>query len=367
MIQALRRVCSRTIGRLWRWLEIYWRRGWGHKLVVLIIGVVILCLGIMYGVSRWYIWQERNKPFVLGTSFIADYASGLGLDPHQTLDAILQDLGAKHLRLVSYWSDIEPTKGIYNFSELDWEFAQANLHHAKVTLSVGLRQPRWPECHVPDWVDTAQPVQDWQPQLEQFMSTVINRYKDNPALESYQLENEYYLTTFGTCTDDSSARLASEMKLVRTLDTHHTLIVSRSDNALGWPTRGPLPDETAISIYRRVWTPILGRYIEYPFPAWYYAFLAGMEKITTGRDTAIHELQTEPWPPHGMSLTKTSLAEQNKSFNADRFKDTLSFSKSTGMKSIDLWGAEYWYYRKEKLDDPSLWHVAEQAFKTANR
>jgi hypothetical protein len=32
------------------------------------------------------------------------------------------------------------------------------------------------------------------------------------------------------------------------------------------------------------------------------------------------------------------------------------------MKNIDLWGAEYWYYRAVKLHDPSLWNVAKQEF-----
>lgn len=345
-----------------QWCIEYWQRGWGRKTLICLLAFVGICFTFMYGVSRWYVWQEQKKPLIIGTSFIADYASSLGLDPHQTMLAILDDLNARHLRLVSYWNDIEPTQGYYDFSELDWEFAQANAHHAKVTLAIGLRQPRWPECHVPDWIDPTQPVGQWQPQLEQFMSRVITRYRDNPALESYQLENEYYLTAFGLCTNDTRERLTAEINLVHVNDPKHMVIVSRSDNGIGWPVHPQLPDETGISIYRRVWTPILGRYIEYPFPAWYYAFLAGGEKIMTRRDTVIHELQTEPWPPHGTPFTQVTLAEQNKSFNAARFIDTINFAKATGMRPIDLWGAEYWYYRLEKLHDPSLWQTAKRIF-----
>ena len=156
----------------------------------------------MYGIARWYMWSERNTPETMGTSFIADYATYLGVDPHQTLLAILDDLHVRNLRLVSYWSDIEPTQGTYNFSELDWEFQQADAAGAKVSLSVGLRQPRWPECHLPTWAQN-EPVSVWRPQLQQYMTAVINRYKNNPALQSYQLENEYFLTAFGTCTDYS--------------------------------------------------------------------------------------------------------------------------------------------------------------------
>jgi hypothetical protein len=351
----------RGLRYLWRRYSVYWHGHYIHKIIVTLIVVIAVCITGMYSVARWYIWQESSKPLIIGTSFVADYASYLGLDPHQTLTAMLQDLHVKHLRLVSYWNDIQPTSQTYNFSELDWEFAQANLYHAKVTLAIGLRQPRWPECHVPSWVNANEPVTTWQPQLEQFMKTVILRYRNNPALQSYQLENEYRLTGFGLCSDDSPARLTSEMDLIRSLDPRHTLIASRSDNAIGWPFHEPLPDETAISIYRRVWTPDLDTYIEYPYPSWYYAFLAGGEKIMTGRDTIIHELQAEPWPPHGLTVPETSLAEQNKSFNAVRFQQTIDFAKNTGMRTIDLWGAEYWYYRMVTLHDPSLWQVARKA------
>ncbi len=323
--------------------------------------MLTIALAGMFSVSRWYIWSERAQPVTLGTSFVADYATYLGLDPHQTFLAILDDLQVKHVRLVSYWSDIEATPKAYDFSELDWEFEQANQHGAKVSLAIGLRQPRWPECHMPDWA-LHEPRSQWQPQLEQFMTAVINRYRQNPALESYQLENEYFLTAFATCADQSRDRLIAEATLVKQLDPYHQLIISRSQNALGWPINQPIPDQVAISIYRRVWQPLVHRYMQYPFPAWYYAFLAGMEKIWTGKDTMIHELQTEPWPPDGTSILTASLDQQNDSLDAARLTQTVDFAKRTGMKTIDLWGSEYWYYRATKLHDPSVWNTARSIF-----
>ena len=354
----------RPVTAQWRRTVSYWRQTWWHKVLLsLAILVAVLLIG-MYGIARWYIWTE-NQPLTLGASFVADYASYLGVDPHETFTAMLSDLHIKHVRLVSYWSDIEPKQGQYNFSELDWEFRQAQRYGAKVTLAIGMRQPRWPECHPPTWV-IPESVAVWQPQLETFMTAVINRYKDNPALQSYQLENEFLLKVFGTCTDFSRQRLIDETNLVRRLDPQHTLIISRSNNALGWPINQPHADEYAVSIYHRVWTPLLGRYIEYPFPGWYYAFLAGIEKIWSGKDTFIHELQTEPWTPLNSPIPDSSLAEQDKSLNATRLKQTVEAGKATGMKTIDLWGAEYWYYRKVKLHEPSVWNEARQIYADAN-
>lgn len=348
------------------WVRIvrYWRGNWLHKIILTLVVLIGITIGGMYGIARWYIASEASKPLVIGTSFIPAYAQSLGLDPQQTMDALIRDVGVRHFRLVSYWDQLEPSKGTYDFSLLDWQFRKAEAAHAKITLSLGLRQPRWPECHMPSWAQ-GESESVWQPQLEQFMTAIVNRYKTSPALDSYQVENEFFLKGFGICTNFDRSRLVSEYNLVKKLDPRHTVIVNRSNNALGWPVGAPTPDEYGISIYKRVWSPVVGRYMEYPFPAWFYGFVAGWEKLMTGKDLMIHELQAEAWPPNGQSIQNTSLAEQNKSFDAGRFVTRVQFGKATGMRDMYLWGSEYWYYRLVKLHDPSLWNVARQEFKTA--
>ncbi len=320
----------------------------------------------MYGIARWYMYSVRNQPYTMGVTFVPDYAESLGLDPHQTMSALINDLHVKNFRLTSYWSDIETSPGQYNFSELDWEFAQVDKVHGTISLSIGLRQPRWPECHAPNWVNTNAPVSQWQPELGQFMTAVVNRYKNNPALISYQLENEYFNKVFGTCNNYSRDRLVSEYNLVKQLDPHHTLIISRSNNDIGIPIGQPTPDEFGVSIYKRVWSTEVGRYAEYPFPAWYYAFLAGVQKIINHKDMIVHELQAEPWAPDGKTIPETSLAEQNKSLSPTRLQQRFNYAKATGLKTVYFWGAEYWYYRLTIEHDPSVWNVAKANFVTNN-
>lgn len=340
----------------------YWRSSLWQKFNLVVTGIIIISGVSMYGISLWYQLSQTEKPLHLGVTYIADYAESLGLDSQKTLTAILTDLNVKQLRLVSYWSDIESTKGTYDFSQLDWQFNQAEDHGSTVSLAIGLRQPRWPECHMPTWASN-ETESVWQPQLEQFMTTVINRYKGYSNLISYQLENEFF-NAFGECTNFDRVRLSSELALVKKLDPSHPVIISRSDNYAGFSLRQPLPDKVGISVYRRVWDgQISHRYMQYPFPSWYYGFLAGAQKMLTSKDSVIHELQAEPWPPNGKNITDISLAEQNKSFDAKQLTERVKFAKNTGVKSIDFWGAEYWYYRQTILHDPSVWTAAKQIFK----
>lgn len=354
---------KRLMKRLSRWPLNYWHKNWWHKLLSVLFVLVVLLLGTMYGIAQWYIHSERSIPLHLGVSFIPDYAESLGVNPEANMDALL-GIGVKQFRLVSYWTDGEPTEGQYNFSQLDWEFQKAEAAHAKIILTLGLRQPRWPECHMPAWAAN-EPESVWEPQLENYMQAVVERYKNSPSLESYQVENEYFLQGFGTCTNDDRSRLISEYNLVKRLDPKHPIIVTRSDNAIGIPVHQPQPSEFSISIYRRVWDAgVTHRYLEYPFPAWYYGFLAGWQKIADHRDMMIGELQAEAWAPNGKTIPEISLAEQNKSINAQRLQGVFNYGKATGMRSIDMWGAEYWYYRMTVLHDPSLWNVAKQEFST---
>jgi len=315
----------------------------------------------MYGIARWYIAGEQSKPLTLGVSFIPSYAESLGLDPKVTMDALIKTIGVRHFRLVSYWDELEPQEGHYDFSSLDWQFQKAEAAHAKIVLSIGLRQPRWPECHMPDWA-ADEPKSQWQPQLETFMTQVITRYKGSAALDTYQLENEFFLPNFGTCTDYSSSRLIEEFNLVKKLDPHHPIMLSRSDNSPDWLLGAPKADIVGMSVYRKVWAPNIHHYFTYPLPPWYYAFLAGTQKLLTGQNSMIHELQMEPWPPDRKLITNSSLAEQNQTFDAQAFRQHVQFGEATGIRQLYMWGAEYWYYRLTREGDSSLWNAAKTTF-----
>lgn len=256
---------------------------------------------------------------------------------------------------MSYWDLHEREKDNYDWSLLDEQMRIAEKANLEVSLSIGLRQPRFPECHWPTWAQSLDEAA-WRRELNQYIIDTVSRYKDRQVVVEFQLENEFLLTNFGDCPDHERQRLIDEFKIVNAL-TAKTIVISRSNAlVLGWPIGQPRADLVGASLYKRVYweTPIAG-YKEYPFPAWYYSFLAGMTELTTGRQSFIHELQAEPWGP--VITANLSSEQQAESLDAKRLGKRLDYAHATGMRSIDIWGAEWAYWRKTKFNDDSIWQV----------
>ena len=119
---------------------------WKIILIALAVKIVLLVLIIVFLAQK-----QVPETITYGMSFNTMYATELGLDWKETYDAILGDLGVRHLRLAAHWPMIEPVDGTYNFTELDYQIAEAERVGAEVILGVGRRLPRWPECHEPEW------------------------------------------------------------------------------------------------------------------------------------------------------------------------------------------------------------------------
>jgi len=171
------------------------------KLVVVGLLVVIFILTTAaYSLSQWYIHKHSSEPLTWGATFIPNYARELGVDPQQTLKASIEELGIKRYRLVSYWKDYEKSPGNYDFTELDWQVDMIEAAGGSVSMTLGLRQPRWPECHGPEWA-MSKPINQWYPALKTYIQKVMERYKDRSVIVSWQLENEFLLEAFGECPD----------------------------------------------------------------------------------------------------------------------------------------------------------------------
>ena len=302
-------------------------------------------------------WQPVQHP-QYGVSFSYKYAQELGVDWKANYTALLDDLQIRNFRLMSYWDVHEPEEGKYDYSILDYQMDEAAKRGAKVSLSIGLRQPRWPECHEPGWAAAmTDESPQWRKALYKYIETTVDRYKDHPALLSYQLENEAVNNWFGTCKGAAPRdRLHEEYNLVKSLDQSHELWMNLSDQH-GFPIRVPNPDAYGFSVYRTVWNNKgpFHFYVTYPTPIWYHRIRKALISLFHNRPIYIHELQIEPWCPS--STVNCSVEEQDKSMSEKQMRKNFDFGRKIGTDEIYTWGGEWWYWRKTKFNDSGPWET----------
>lgn len=334
------------------------------RLRLRLINFVLALLLILAGISGVVnlAWIFRAEPLRIGVSFSQKYANELGIDWQETYQAILDDLDVKYIRLMSYWDLHEPAQDKYNFSDLDWQFDQAKLRGTKVSLAIGLRQPRWPECHEPEWAKNLSEPEQIQA-LQNYIRVVVERYRSHSALESYQLENEVANSLFGICRGFDRQQLTAELQLVKKLDQNHPVIINTS-NQSGIPMREPVGDLVGFSVYRKSDIPIGGRHFYWSFryvpPAWHTMRAFLVEQIHD-RPVLIHELQAEPWGPKPNRELTTK--EQDQTMSPRLLAENLAFARATGIRTIYLWGAEWWYWRLTTDGDARFWDTTKSMIK----
>lgn len=308
----------------------------------IILAVAVIAAAWVYLIK--FSGAKDNK-MIYGVSFNTEYASFLGLNPQESFLKILDNWQFKYIRLSAQWDLIEKTKGQYDWNDLDWMMNEADKRNAKVILAVGHKTPRWPECHFPKWVD-ASSHGIHQADLLTFTQSAVERYKNHPALEIWQVENEPFLR-FGDCGPVSAQELKDELALVKKLDPLHPTMITDSGELSLWRNTARQADLFGTTQYRVVWSKSFG-YWSYD---WILPPLAYTAKLwLNGRavnSAYITELQAEPWIPN-RPLADTPLAEQYKSMSLARLKSNVEFAARTGMPRAYLWGAEWWLWLENR-------------------
>lgn len=294
-----------------------------------------------------------------GVNFSQKQAGDLGTDWREVYLALLDDLGARKIKLATYWSLIESSEGKYNFDDLDWQIEEARKRDAKMILVVGMKTPRWPECHVPDWAKNM-PKKSQQEKVLAFLKETVNRYKGNQTIWAWQVENEPFFP-FGECPWKDKNFLKKEINLVKSLDSQkRPVIVSETGEFSLWLKTARLADIVGVTMYRGAWFEFFNAYIQYPFPPVFYWRKAQAVEKLFNKSVICVELQAEPWG--SKLLQDVSLEEQQKTMDLRKFKENIDFARNTGLSEFYLWGAEWWYWLKEKQNQPEIWNEAEKLF-----
>ena len=297
-------------------------------------------------------WAPQQEKIIWGVSFSQKHAENLGLDWQETYLAILDDLKIKNLRLISHWDLIEKKKDEYEFEDLDWQIEEAEKRGVKIILVIGIKTPRWPECHIPDWAELFS-QEKREKEILDLIREIVNHYQNRTSIISWQVENEPFFN-FGECPEIREDFVKEEIALVKSLDPQkRKIIFTESGTGSFWFKGAELGDEIGISLYRQAWFHNLKIYVKYPSPAFFYWRKAQIIKKFFNKEVICTELQAEPWGPK--LLYELPLSEQQKTMNLEIFKKNIGFAKKTGLKEFYLWGAEWWFWMKTKQNDTQIW------------
>lgn len=325
------------------------------------IVIIVLVLVVILAIALFFLAQKPAPERIsYGMSFNTPYAIELGLDWREAYDAVIDELGVRHLRLAAHWPMVEPADEEYSFVELDYQLDKAEEVGADVILAVGRRLPRWPECHVPEWADGLL-WEEQKDQIRDYIWTVVTRYKDRPNIIYWQVENEPYLEVFANehCNDLDEEFLLEEIELVRELDPTRPILVTDSGNLGKWAGAYKHGDAFGTSVYVYFWNPELGQF-KTVLPAWFYRVKENLVALIYGeKPTFLIELSAEPWLLE--PVVNVDIETQYTRMDLAKVNEIIAYARETRYDKQYLWGAEWWYWLKQK-GHPELWGRGKEIF-----
>ena len=324
------------------------------EILVFIVLILVIAISAVIQAERN---DHQSSAIIYGATFSTTYADNLGLDPRRAYLAVIDELGLRHIRLPVYWSDVEPTQNIYAWDELDWMIDEAAKRGVNLTLVIGRKVPRWPECYVPDWAEKL--ASNYQNQaLLDFLENVVRRYETSPAVSRYQVENEPFYN-FGECPTPDANLFDRELALVRQWSDKPIQLTVSGENEFWVDTAIPA-DILGVSMYRATWSQIFGYWI-YPMnPDYYGAKALAVAPLTDA--VIVSELQAEPW--FRGPLKEADLADLVKEFTPEDLARNIQFAKEAGFDEVYFWGVEYWYWLSQK-GEPALWDAGKELIQSA--
>jgi hypothetical protein len=234
-------------------------------------------------------------------------------------------------------------------------------------LSVGYKQPRWPEWYAPTWAADL-PVERMRERILRLVEAEVMHARRSPSIAMWQVENEPY-RNYGHGGDRrvlSADFLAQEIELVRRLDHRPTLLSDSGELSASLPALSLPADRFGTTLYRQRWFPAIG-FWQHPLPAWSYLAKDRLARTLLGRDgeTIIVELQAEAWFEASAGLTDIPPDTQKREFPPDLLLGSnVEYARRTHAPEVYLWGVEWWYWMRER-GHPEYVDAARQVFRAA--
>ena len=313
------------------------------KILKIFFCVALIFFAVFFALS----FRSDPEHISYGVTFSKPYSDYLGLQSKEVFISILDDLKIRKFRLVAYWSEVEKTRGTFNFADVDFEVREAQMRGAKVILSVGRRLPRWPECHIPTWAKDI-PWEDQKKEILAYITETVTHFRTYENITYWQVENEPYLSVFAkeNCGNLDEDFLLEEIALVKKLDPTRPVLVTDSGNLGLWSGAWRAGDTFGTSVYMYLWNPTIGEIKSIYTPSFYKVKTNLMSLLYGAKKSFLIELSLEPWLIE--PITNVPIETQIDKMSMPKFDEILNFAKKTGFDEQYLWGIEWWYFMKNK-------------------
>jgi hypothetical protein len=317
-----------------------------------------------------------SAPVRVGTSFRPLHATYLGLDWQLSYQR-LKAMRFRVIRLSAYWDQVDRE----GYGQLDWLLQESEAAEQPVVVSVGMKGLGWPEFYIPsEFTPTSAADGDVGLDLNlragvlDFVSTTVERYRDNPSVVAWQVENEplnragphrWYVGGDLLAEEVAAVRAADSRPLLMSAFSHFNLLIDRASIRSAFNLKSLLgfPSDTAeaqslsllrqgdilgLDVYTEIGYRFLGQ-VGVMRAASNWAARAGhWRRVASaqGKGAWITEAQAEPW-----EASISSYADPSSTVAAD-IQPRFSSIRDQGFSTILLWGAEYWLWRADN-GDPS--------------
>jgi glycosyl hydrolase family 10 len=281
-----------------------------------------------------------------GTTFSPKQLQHLSCPIFKALDKAIE-LNFDHLRICTYWDETEKAEGQYDWSQLEKILNVCQKKQQGVILTLGVKAPRYPEFHFPDWIKNKDlNNSQTQKKILNFIKQTVKKFKNLSCIKYYQVENEALDPSGPDSLTIPFSFLKKEIALVKKLD-NRKIIVSLWANELSKRNLLPKLDKTSdivgLDLY---YQQFIGKILNKSF---YTGPLDSQQKIAKllrklNQKAWIMELQAEPWEANEQNY----LAKNPKSISPEKIKSFYQKANKLPVSTIFFWGFEYWFYQLNK-------------------
>jgi hypothetical protein len=317
-------------------------------------------------------------PVQVGISFSPLRAGYLGLE-YKAAFKRLEALHFRVIRLTTYWDQVDRE----GYEQLDWLMNEARRSHQPIALTVGMKALGWPEFFIPA---SAMPINGFRQGQDvasdstfreaalSFVGDTVLRYRDNPSLIAWQVENEPFNRAGPQRLWIDAEFLRDEIARVRQLDghqrplivnafSHFNLVFDQASARQGFDFRQWLGfdadsaerdglsvlargDVLGLDVYTAIGYQLLGSdHLSRADGDWPDR-LARVRELAhkQGKQAWITEAQAEPWESSNLNYADP------KSTSPKAIRNIFDSLKDAGFSTVLFWGSEYWLWQADHGD-----------------